>query len=289
MVTRKTRRRFRIGKTVGFAVWMAVVTLFLLWQATSYRGVMSLVGEWQFNAFGRQYPTFNYVLLVFLLCVPGYLLFLRRRESGQTGRPQTDTIRSAHALLKVIVGVLAGLGVVTIGVLIMLLMLPRASGDEQQIDLSRPAIAVPREGPTRITGVILYDRTAGFDEDLVLTRRTFRFAPMIGAGQDPQDLRFFVQFPPAFDERTRAGTSTMTGVLRRNGLPGEIDRLFRYAGFRVEEPHYVLFAEPAAMRWPYLMAMVQFAIAALLVLLLALFQRRRVQRFDKSVHRPAQP
>lgn len=286
MASRRGHRRWAVARTTGFSLWLAVVASFLLWQAARYRGIMSLVGEWQFNAFGRQYPTFNYVLLVFLLCLPGYLLFLRPRERGADERPGAALLRSARTFLKAIFGAAAGLAATTLIILVAMLFLPRSSGEVQRIDLGRATPTVVREGPAVVSGAILYQRTAGFDVDVLLAQRTFRFAPIVGPRDDPEDVRFFVQLAPV-DDRTRGGVASMSGVLKRNGLPGEIVRLFRYAGFNLEEPHYVLFAEPAAMRWPYLSAMVQVAIGAGLALVVGLLQRRRVVRIDRGVHAPA--
>ncbi|WP_375401959.1 hypothetical protein [uncultured Sphingomonas sp.] len=278
--TGRSRGRRAVGRTLGFSLWLALVSLFLLWQAATYRGFMSLVGEWQFNAFGRHYPTFNYVVLVFLLGLPGYLLFLRPRKPRREERPESALMRSATAFLKALFGVAAGLGGAMLLVALLLLFLPRESGELQRIDLSRPLVAQPHDGPAILSGDIIYERTAGFDEDLLVARRSFRFTPVIGVGNEPGDLRFFVQLPPA-DERTRRGVRSVKGVLKRNGLPGEIVRLFRYAGYRLDEPHYVLFAEPAAMRWPYRTALAQFAVGAVLALLFALLQRRRIGRFGE--------
>ncbi len=66
MSLRRGRRR-AITKTIAFSAWMVVVAIVLLWQTISYRGAMAVVGEWQYNTFGRQYPTFNFVFLVFAM------------------------------------------------------------------------------------------------------------------------------------------------------------------------------------------------------------------------------
>lgn len=283
MSSRSTRRGRAAARVGGFAAWVAIVSLFLLWQAAKYEGVMSLVGEWQFNAFGRHYATFNYLLLVTLLCLPGYLLFLRPRRRGAADRPETVLFGSARTFLKALFGGAAALGTIALLMLVLVLLLPSDKGPLQRIDLTRPALTSPREGLTELSGTIIYDRTAGFDEDLLLARRTFRFAPVVGPRQGTNDLQFFIQFPPT-DTRVGANTVTTTGVLKRNGLPGEIVRLFRYAGYHVDAPHYVLFAEPSAMRWPYLTTAVQLLIGGALVLVLALLQRRRVQSIDQRVH-----
>ncbi len=262
---------------------MALVAIVLVWQSADYFGIMSLIGEWQFNALGRHYPTFNYVLLTFLLCLPGYLLFLKPRQRAETEQAEAAVLRSARVMLKAMVGAAIGLGVGALVTLVLVLLLPSASGERQQIDLARPALTLPGQGPAQITGSVLYDRTAGFDEDIFFFKHTYRFAPIVGAGQDATDLRYFIQLPPVND-RTRAGVGPYVGVLKRDGLPGEVVRLFRYAGFTLENPHFVLYMEPSAMRWPYLMGMLQFAIGAIVALLAGLAQRGRVRRVDRAIH-----
>jgi hypothetical protein len=284
MSLRRGRRR-TITKTIAFSAWMIVVAIVLLWQTVSYRGAMAVVGEWQYNTFGRQYPTFNFVFLVFALTLPGYLLFLKPRTRSSSEQPEAATFRSALTLLKVMFGAAIGFGAATLVTLAVMLTLPGSTGVVQRIDLANPNLLPPREGPTQISGSIIYERTAGFDEDLLLTRRTYRFAPIVGSRQNANDVQFFVQIPPV-DDQSRRGTTTMNGVLKRNGLPGELVRLFRYAGFNLTEPHYVLYAEPTAMRWPYLMTMVQFMIGALLALIIGLLQQRRVRSIDRDIHEP---
>lgn len=285
-VSRRRHRRGAVAKTVGFSIWTALVAIVLVWQSADYFGIMSLIGEWQFNALGRHFPTFNYVLLTFLLCLPGYLLFLKPRERAETERAGAATLRSARVMLKALIGAAAGLGIGALVTFVLLLLLPGESGERQQIDLARPSLTLPREGPVRIAGDVLYDRTAGFDDDLLLVRRTYRFAPIVGAGQDKTRLRYFIQLRPVNDQ-TRGGAGPLVGVLKRNGLPGEVVRLFSYAGFTLDDPHFVLYTEPAAMRWPYLVGMMQFAIGAILALLAGLFQRRRVGRLDRQIHESA--
>jgi hypothetical protein len=287
MASRRQERRGALAKILGFSAWVVLVALFLLWQATSYAGLMSLVGEWQFNAIGRQYPTFNYVFLVFLLCLPGYLIFLRPRRRGSNELVQAATLRSARALSTILFAAAGGLAAAALVVLIAMLFLPRDSGPRQQINLVRSTAVAPIEGPATITGAVIYERTAGLDENLLLASRNFRFVPVVSPRQSPGELTFFIELAPD-DDRARNGGATISGVLQRDGLPGEIVRLFRYAGYQVQEPNWVLFTDPAAMRWPYLTLMAQFVIASLCALGFGLVQRRRVQRIDRDIQRVVQ-
>jgi hypothetical protein len=277
MTNRSRQRRGELTKFTLFSIWIAVVSIVLLWQASHYTGVMAVFSEWQFNAIGRHYPTFNYVLLIFLCGLPGFLLFFRPRKRSSVSRDGFVTVRSAKIFMRAIFGVAVGLGIACLAVLVATLFLPNGSGSVQQIALSQSLGALPHEGQTVLSGQIIYERTAGFDEDLIVTRRNSRYAPIVPPGGQTKDLQFFVQLPPVNDS-DRSGMASMTGILKQNGLPGALVRLFRYAGYRVENPHFVLFADAAAMRWPYLLTAFQLGFGALLAAAVGLLQRRRVSR-----------
>lgn len=292
MAGRNRAARVALLKTTGFAIWTAVVSLFLLWEATSYSGVMSLIGEWQFNAIGRHYPTFNYVVLVFVLLLPGYLLFMRPRRVEAADRSDQAMLRSALVFLRAATATAITLAVGMLVMLIALLLLPRDSGPRQLIDLARPVPSALAEGPTTLTGQVLYERTAGFDQDMLIARKQFRFTPVVAPGFNGDNLKFFVQLPP--EDGSIAGAAApvstpLSGVLKRNGLPGEVLRLFRYAGFEIDDPPYVLFVEPGAMRWPYLALLVQFLIGAFLAAIVGNVQWRRYRRIDKAVTKGVDP
>jgi hypothetical protein len=273
----RRRRQMAVAKIAILSAWIALVAVVLLWQATQYTGVMAVLGEWQFNAIGRHYPTFNYAFLVFVLSLPGYILFLRPRRRATTDLPGTGTVRSAILFMRAIFGTAAGLGAACLVVLIATLFLPGDAGPVQRIALNQAIIALPHEGLTQLSGHIIYERTAGFDEELVAVRRSSRYAPMVAPGDTTTDLQFFVQLPPV-EGSAREGTSTMTGILKRNGLPGAIVRLYRYAGYDLANPHFVLFADAATMRWPYLITAFQLAFGGLVMAAAGLWQRRRIGR-----------
>lgn len=277
MTNRSRQRRVELAKLSVFSVWIAVVAIVLLWQAAHYSGIMAVVSEWQYDAIGRHYPTFNYVLLIFLAGLPGYLLFFRPRKRSSVSRDGYVTVRSARVFMRALFGVAAGLAIACLVVLIASLFLPSGSGPVQQLALSQSQGALPREGQTVLSGQIIYERTAGFDEDLIVTRRNSRYAPMVSPGGPPRDLQFFVQLPPVSDA-DRSGTTTITGILKQNGLPGALIRLFRYAGYRVDSPHFVLFADAATMRWPYLLTAFQLGFGAVFAAAVGLLQKRRVKR-----------
>jgi hypothetical protein len=273
------RRRLKIG---GLSLWAVIVTLIMLWQTVSYQGVIAVLAEWQFNIIGRYYPAITYLILVTLLMLPGLLLFKRREVDDRPDRMARAAVRSGHRFfqfLAVVGGALATAALVT---LLAMWWLPALSGPLQVIDLSEPVASEPHEGPTVLKGSIAYDRTAAFDENLFVVARNSRFAPMLPPGNATPDYQYFVELPPAATPELKPARTSMTGNLRRGSLPGEIVRLYRYAGARVETPYYVLLADTAAVRWPYLQVAIQTAVASLLFLLAGVWQWLRLRRMRRN-------
>lgn len=281
---RRDQRQFFTGAII---VWATLVSLFFLWEVVSYSGLMALLAEWQFNVFGSFYPSVTYLVLVALLASPGLLLFLRVRPRDSEQRLSLATLRSAIVFRRVMLGIGAACLAAVVVTLLLVLTLPTSVGTPRRIDLAQPVVSLPSEGPTTIDGAILYDRTAAFNEDVIVTRRNLRFAPIIAPGFTGTDLQFFVELPPETQPRA-GGTASMTGVLKRNALPGEIVRLYRYAGFSVEPPYYVLFASNTALRWPYFELAVELGLVALLFLALGVWQHRRVKTLEKTMN-PSDP
>lgn len=278
MKSRSRSRRRQAFKAGGLSFWAALVSVFLLWQVTTYRGVIALVGEWQFNAFGHYYPTLTFVTLVVLLVMPGSLLFRRPREPGGRELLPAATLRSARSFTRLLFGIAGGLGLAGAIAFLTILMLPDDKGALQTVSLATPTLSLPHEGPTTIVGEALFDRTAAIDEDLFVTRHSTRFTPIVAHGSDQQDLSYFVEVPLANDVAQGTVQTSFTGILKQGGLPGEIVRLYRYSGARVEEPYFVLFASPAAIRWTHIQVALELFLATAIFLVLALWQKRRAKR-----------
>lgn len=284
MQSRTINRRKRLLKIGGLSFWAGLVSVFLLWQAITYSGLIALIGEWQFNVLGKYFPAFTYILLVFLLVVPGWLLFRRPRARGDREIFAVRTLRSARGFERLLFGVAAGLAGAALIAVVTIALLPTANGPRQQIALDAPPVTKPSEGATTLTGTILFERTAAFDEEFLLLRRHWRFAPLVAPGSADENYQYFVELPAV----TKPGQPysvprAMTGVLRHGGLPGEVIRLYRYAGARVEEPYYVLFADAGSVRWPHWQVAAQLALGSVLFAALALWQRRRVRKLTEAV------
>jgi hypothetical protein len=278
----RARRRRQRARAL-LAVWGALVALFLLWQTLTYRGLMALAAEWQFNTFGRYYPSLSYILLAALIASPVLFLLRGRRREGVDEEDVGLTVPGL-AFVRTILGVAAGCFAVCLVVLIVMATLPGDTGAVERIVLGSPAAAnAPRTGPTILVGSVVRDRTAGLNQELLVARRTMRFAPMLAPGAGREAVRFFVEIGPNEDAATLRPDGLREGVLRKNGLPGELEKLFGYAGYDAARPYYTLYASSAGLTWPYRVAAAQLAIVGLVCLLAAGLLHLRRERLRRRL------
>ena len=270
-------------KAALLAVWIAVVAVVLAWQFVHYRGIVALVSEWQFGLFGHAYPLLGFLVPTALLASPGLIFFWRARKRKSDERLAGATIRSAIAFVRVLFGVAACFG---LGALVFLIASFNIPGDpelDQRIDLAKPVISVPTEGQTTITGSLLYAQTAALSRNVVFMRKTQRFAPMVAPGETSDDLQFFVELPVSANAESVRQISSVRGILQRNALPGELVRLYRYAGFRVEEPYYVVYLDKQSIAWPQRPTAILLLLIGLVFGILGLLQRSRIRRLDAKL------
>ncbi len=283
---RRVRRR-RIVPMLGG--WAILVSLFLLWQTLTYRGLMALAAEWQFNTFGRYYPSLTYVLLATVIASPVLWLLRGGDRDGEVAGGEGVAIDPSplpgRAFIRTILGVAAGCAVICLAVLVAMMSLPGDTGAVQRVVVGSAAAVDPRTGPTELSGVLLRGRTAGLSQDLLVARRTIRFAPMLSpAGGHAEAVRYFVEIGADENAATMQGNGLREGILRRGGLPGELEYLFRYAGYDVATPYYVLFASRAALQWPYRVAAIQLALVGLICLIAAAGLHLRRERLRRRLH-----
>lgn len=281
LATRGSRRNKAAWKIALVAIWIALVCLVLLWQSANYESVMSVIAEWQFNAIGRYYPALSYLLVVLALTLPAMFLF--RRPRPPRGRAlDAELVRSTTTFSRALFGLAGAIAVLAVGILLSILRLPDDSGPLQDFRIDAAVAALPHEGLTRLTGAIAYERTTALDENLLIASHKRLFAPILAPNSDPSDLQFFVELSPT-PNTSRGAVRSVTGVLQRGGLPGEIIRLYRYSGHRVEEPYFVLFRGTRSIRWARFVIAGELVIAALLVAALGLWQRFRSRRLLSSI------
>lgn len=277
-----SKSRKQRAKSVFFAIWTAIVAVVLAEQFIHYYGLVAFVDEWQFGVFGRAYPLVGFLIPAALLASPGLIFFWRARTRSSAERLAGATLRSAVVFSRMLLGVAACFGIAALLFWVASLQVPGDPDLDQRIDLGKPVIAVPVEGPTSITGSLLYSQTAAFDQSLLFYRKSQRFAPIINPGASQSDLQFFVELPSAVNAESLREISTVRGILQRNALPGELVRLYRYAGFRVEPPYYVLFLDKSSISWPQRRMALLFFLISMIFCGLTLLQRRRIKRLEKD-------
>ncbi|HEX8445323.1 MAG TPA: hypothetical protein VF649_01805 [Sphingomonas sp.] len=271
-------------------LWVFVVLLYFLWEAAKYRGLYALLSEWQFEQFGHYLPILTFSFLVLLFGSPAALLLRARRRadsprlSNRTG--YEAAVMTGSNFRRILFGFSGGLAAAALVTLLWTLTLPRMAVPKRVITVGAADSIAPDRGPAILRGRIVYTRTAAFAQDLWLTRRGVRFAPVLAvAGREsPRTIRYFVELLPtdAPDPRVDGAILARSGVLMRNALPGSIVRLYRYAGYDVNTPYYVLYASTRTMRWPYYVTAAQLATAAVILLLAALFQHGHLRRVTRE-------
>ena len=284
------RRHGQMGRRVIVArllmLWVLIVTLYFLWEANRYSGLYALLAEWQFEQFGQYWPALTLALLILVFGSP-FAGLLRSRDHAdrrdlpdRRGREAAVSTSSRFArLLFAFAGGLAGAALLT---LLWTLTLPRIAPAGPLVALGSSRAIDPPLGAATVRGRPAYTRTSAFAQDLLVTSRAVRFAPILAPGEDDRTIRYFVELlPDDFGpQRATPTVSDFNGVLMRNTLPGSIVRLYRYAGYRIDSPSYVLYTSDKTLRWPYYVTAAQLAIGALLSLLAALLQRRHVRRIS---------
>src|SRR5688572_7403801 len=108
----------RVSRQLNFAVrvlgfWIAVVSLFFLFQALDYRGIVALLAEWQFLHFKRYWPTLTFLAVTTLFSAPlilaVWLLRVRQRRDEGLGPARVDDGRIMRSRLGRLQGFFIGI------------------------------------------------------------------------------------------------------------------------------------------------------------------------------------
>jgi hypothetical protein len=267
-------------------LWVLVVLLYFLWETLQYRGLYALLAEWQFDQFGQFAPTLTFALPVLLFASPALLLLRDRHQRDDpryARRTPADAAYVSAMRFRQLLFVVAS-ALLSAAVVVAIVSLTRSvDRRSERIVVADAATARGVEGgPATLRGSILFDRTAAFAQNLLVTRRGVRFAPIVAhkLQDDMPDIAYFVELEPrdsARIDQTRR-VEDRTGTLVRNNLPGAIERLYRYAGLRVARPYYVLYNSTQTMRAPYLVVAVQLALAGVVLIVAGLLQTLHLRR-----------
>jgi hypothetical protein len=267
-------------------LWILMVLLYFLWEAFRYRGLYATLAEWQFDQFGQFAPTLTFALPVLLFASPALLLLRDRHQRDDpryAERTPAEAARLSALRFRQLLFVIAS-ALLTAGVVVAVMALTRTAEQRSNriVTPGSPGANEADNGAATLRGTILYDRTAAFAQNLLVTKRGVRFAPIVAPGLagDVREIAYFVELEPRDTARIDPVPSITqrTGTLVRNDLPGAIVRLYRYAGLRVVRPYHVLYVSTRTMRAPYFVVAAQLALAGLIVLLAGLLQTIHFRR-----------
>jgi hypothetical protein len=265
--------------------WAMIVTFYFLWETIAYRGLYARLSEWQFEQFGHYLPMLTISILIFIFASPA-LWLARLAPETKNRRSTADQARLvSYRFSRILFGVSGALAVAALGTFLWTFTLPTLKAPQHHIVVGQGDKIDVAPGPATLSGTIVYTRTSAFTQQILFKRRGVRFAPVIAPGQPAQSIRFFTELAPsdAFVTGDIRPVSTRAGILERNALPGSIVRLYRYAGYKVENPYFVLYTSQQTLRWPYYLTAIQLLVASLVVLIAALLQYRHVRSLDEEL------
>jgi len=320
-MTRRIDAYDRVNRQLNWGLrllglWLALVGYYFLREALAYRGFVADIAEYQFLHFNYYWPTFTFAVLTTLCTAPFIIILVliraRQRRSERFGRARIDDHRIMLGRLNRLQNFFAGVALgclICVGILaFQTLTLPSDEYGPRSIVIGSPDSLGPADGRAVLTGSVDVAETAQFNEDLVLVRRSFYFAPIRSAADDKSPLRYFVQMRrddskarydplpekgtdvlvPRFRVKGIAFTPYLDGVLKRGALPGEIAGLYRAAGYKVDRDNYVLFSSNEPIRWRLQMLAGEFLIVAILAAVVALLFARRRRTVRKLVRAHAE-
>jgi hypothetical protein len=287
--------RRRLIRNLSLA-WIIIAAIFVAWETWTYSGLYAKISEWEFASIHKSWPAATFGILLLLLALPGVLaLFAIQPKKDEEEREHSPSQERQCLIDKAIrwhlwwtrgAIVCAGLAVICI---FATLFLPTKGSQLTQIIVGQEGQQRVANGGTTITGRVIFAQTATLGQDLILTDRIVRFAPMQPAESGIGPIRYVVQLMP--DEGVAAGRATdpvmsVSGILVRGALPGPVRTLYRNSGMALADDVHVLYRYPGTMRRPFYLAAAQCGTIALVLLLLSYLQMRHIKtmrnRFDES-------
>lgn len=286
----KADSRRLLIRGLGIA-WAILVSLFVLWEMWNYSGLYAKISEWQFATFRKSWPAATFGFLTLLLALPGLFLVHIVRTKKQSQEQDVEGNDIQHKMLtratfwRLLFGrasiVCAILGILC---LISTLFLPSNRTRPVAITVGQEGQPHPANGATTLTGRVIFAQTATLSQDLILTDKDTRFAPILPV-QGGGPVRYVVQLAPyegMSEGRPGDPVMSVSGTLMRDALPGPIRILYSNAGIALADDVYVLYRYSGTMRRPYYLASIQLGAATLLLLLLFYAQTRHIKKLHKS-------
>jgi len=271
------------------ALWLGAVAALFGWQASTYRGFVEVLAEWQYAHLDHYYPGITFVLLCLFFSIPLLVVIVvlwRRwkRHEAENADPRTVVLGFSRRLQRLcaVTAILAA--AIAFGSLMVALLLPGDGGPARVVDVGalRPDAVVP-EGRATLRGSADLDTIVRFDEQALLMHRRLYFAPLTSrsnAGGEP--AHFFVEVREMAHLKSPF-VPVMSGVLARDALPGDVRNLYRGARFQLADRPWLLYRSAAQLRWRYYMIAAQLGVVAILLGLAARLEARRRRRLEKRL------
>ena len=205
--------RKRLCRYAGF-VWVLVVLIYFLIETWSYSGLFAKLAEWQFVALGHSWPMASFLMLVAFFSLPGIVLLATSGMPGAPEESEETEVVHARRTLSIFRVVGSCFALASLACLVPTVFHGMYRGEAQEIRADLPSEVGSGEGFTRIRGSVLISRTAVLDQNLIITRRQLRLAPVLPAANE-KAVRYFVQVTPDEIEKDRRGQTPQ----RQDGQP----------------------------------------------------------------------
>lgn len=294
---RRLRRKWlltldRIGRSpwlsVVAAAWVLVVLAFFGLQLDMYEGLTSSLAEWQYSYLGQYLPWLTFLALFAMCTLPVVLVLaylrhrVRRALAPEVPALVHTVMRAETAMLNFLSVCASAVLLIGFGVFVWTMFFPQMQTPDRAITVAAAAVPAPGNGNVRLTGTVLYGRTAKYQQDVMLIERVMYFAPVAQASSEAGAGQFFVELPNSTPPSgPQARLATFNGILVRDGLPGPIRQLYKAVGINVTEQHYVLFTSRVSLCWPYYVVALNCLVMGLILTILALFQRKRLKTISR--------
>jgi len=282
-----------IPKVRWYVLTLAALATFLAVETWSYDGLIYWLAEWQFDRFGRYFPSFTIVLLLALaaiLLIIARMIRLRLQGKREEQPVDDDRTREGKALGQLgfarrFFSVFTALALTAgLSTLIHYLQLPGPTKAVATINLASSAPSQLKEGSVVIRGIQAIGPIARTSEDITFDRSSVYLVP-VGQTRLENGSAAANLFVQVLGNDRRDVPLEVRGVLRRNALPSEVAVMYRAAGFPVMSDSSIVFLDADASRKPSLNVLITFAVLALVGGLFALAARRRERRFAERLEK----
>lgn len=269
-------------------IWFLAAAAYGTWEYVGFSGLYRWLAELQLGMFGRYYGSWTLIVSIFLLGLPGLATLSalerekRRRQAFEEahGVPQptleelqAEASARARRHNRVMLWI-APVCFLVAGIAYWLgqqQALP-AGAPVVQVDLAALGTSEPPSGRVMLIGQVLAAPGVTTSSEMLRRIEENYYAPIVARDDTGrrEDFRFYVRrsvVRSAGDPRlAQVFYGNPTGILIRNGLPGDARALFERKQIEVTEPHWVLSSPTVRTDTYYVVAMVSGLVGTVLIL-----------------------